>query len=105
MTSDSMPTTSVIGDDAARAVLESRLLDDEVDGAGDLLADGPHGQVDAGHEHHRLEAGEAVARGVGVHGRDGAVVAGVHGLEHVERGAVTDLTDDDAVGAHTQASS
>ena len=39
---------------------------------------------------------------VGVHGRDRAVVAGVHRLQHVERGGVTDLTDDDAVGAHAQ---
>ena len=43
-----------------------------------------------------------VARGVGVHRGERPVVAGVHGLEHVEGGAVTDLTDDDAVGAHAQ---
>ena len=88
--------------DAARAVLEAGLLHDEVEGAGDLLADGAHGQVDAGHQHHGLEAGQGVARGVGVHGRDRPVVAGVHGLEHVERGTVADLTDDDPVGPHTQ---
>ena len=29
-------------------------------------------------------------------------MAGVHRLQHVERGGVTDLTDDDAVGAHAQ---
>ena len=29
-------------------------------------------------------------------------MAGVHGLEHVEGLATTDLTDDDAVGSHTQ---
>src|SRR5688500_5410163 len=38
------------GGDAARAVLEAGLLDDEVERPGDLLADGAHGQVDAGHE-------------------------------------------------------
>ena len=32
-----------------------------------------------------------------------AVVTGVHGLEHVERRGVADLTDDDPVGAHAQA--
>ena len=48
----------------------------------------------------------SVSRGtVGVQRGDRAVVAGVHRLEHVERGGVADLTDDDAVGAHTQASS
>ena len=100
--SPSMPTTSLIAVIAARAVLEAGLLDDQVERAGHLLADGAHRQVDAGHEHHGLEAGERVARGVGVHRGDRPVVAGVHRLEHVERGAVTDLTDDDAVGAHTQ---
>jgi hypothetical protein len=33
---------------------------------------------------------------------DRAVVARVHGLEHVEGLAATNLTDDDAVGSHTQ---
>ena len=31
-----------------------------------------------------------------------AVVAGVHGLEHVQRFLAADLADDDAIGAHTQ---
>ena len=39
---------------------------------------------------------------VGVDGRQAAVVAGVHGLQHVERFFAADLADDDAVGAHTQ---
>ena len=39
---------------------------------------------------------------VGVHGGQRALVAGVHGLEHVERLAAADLADDDAVGAHAQ---
>ncbi len=39
---------------------------------------------------------------VGVHGGQRAVVAGVHRLEHVQRGAVADLADDDAVGPHPQ---
>ena len=29
-------------------------------------------------------------------------MTGVHGLEHVQGLSATDLTDDDAVGAHTQ---
>ena len=39
---------------------------------------------------------------VGVAGRHRAVVAGVHGLEHVERLAAAALADDDAVGPHAQ---
>ena len=92
----------MIADDAAGAVLEAGLLHDQVDGAGDLLADGADRQVDAGHQDHGLQPREAVARGVGVDGGDRAVVAGVHRLQHVERGAVADLADDDAVGPHAQ---
>src|SRR5690349_13944598 len=60
-------------------VLEAALLDDEVDCGGDLLADGPQRQIDAGHEDHRLEARQHVARAVGVAGRHRAVMPGVHG--------------------------
>ena len=77
----------------------------QVEGRGHLLADGPHRQVEAGHEDHRLEAGQRVARAVGVDRGDRAVVAGVHGLEHVEGLAGTALADDDAVGPHAQGSS
>src|SRR2546430_16870559 len=49
-----------------------------------------------------LETGEDVSRGVRVTGREGAVVAGVHGLEHREGLAATRLTDDDALGSHTE---
>ena len=39
---------------------------------------------------------------VGVRGRERAVVAGVHRLQHVERLAAAALADDDAVGPHAQ---
>ena len=102
MTSPSMPLH--LGDvgDPARAVLEPALVDDQVDRGGHLLADRPDRQVHAGHQHHGLEAGQGVARTVGVHRGDRAVVAGVHRLQHVEGRGVADLTDDDAVGAHAQ---
>ena len=89
--------------DLARAVAHAALLDDHVDRRADLLADGAHGQVHAGHQHHRLQAGEHVARGVGVAGGQRAVVARVHRLEHVQRLAAAALADDDAVGPHAQA--
>ncbi len=88
--------------DLARAVGQAGALDDEVDRRGDLLADGARGQVEAGHEHQRLEARERVARRVGVQRGQRAVVAGVHRLEHVERLAAAALADDDAVGPHAQ---
>src|SRR5262245_47271127 len=88
--------------DLARAVLEAALMDDQVDCRGHLLADGPQRQVDARHEDHRLETGQHVARAVGVARRHRAVVARVHGLEHVQRLTGTTPPDDDAVGAHAQ---
>src|SRR6476661_1326962 len=48
------------------------------------------------------QAGDGVARRVGVNRREGAVVAGVHGLEHVEGFAAADLADHNAVRPHTQ---
>ena len=68
----------------------------------DLLPDGSLGQLDPAHHHHGLETAEQLARGVGVHRGHRTGVTGVHGLEHVERLRATALTDDDAVGPHTQ---
>src|SRR5262249_30546301 len=42
------------------------------------------------------------ARHVAVDRRHRPVVAGVHRLQHVQRGPIADLTDDDAVGPHPQ---
>ena len=89
--------------DATAAVAEPLDVDDEVECRGDLLPDGPGREVEAGHEHHRLDAGQRVTRGVGVDRGERAVVAGVHGLEHVEGLGAADLADDDAVGPHAQA--
>ena len=52
--------------------------------------------------HQRLEAGQRVARRVGVDRRQRAFVARVHRLEHVERLGAANLADDDPVGAHAQ---
>src|SRR6187455_1715670 len=83
-------------------VLQAALVHDEIDRRGDLLADGPQRQVDAGHEDHRLEAGQHVPRRVRVARRHRAVVTGVHRLEHVERLARPAFPDDDAIGPHAQ---
>ena len=69
---------------------------------GDLLAHGAIGEPHAGHLDHRLQTCQRVARGVGVDRGQTAVVAGVHGLQHVDRFAAAYLADDDAVGTHTQ---
>ena len=60
------------------------------------------GNVQAAHGDHGFEAAQRVARRVGVNRGQRAVVAGVHGLQHVQRFLAAHLTDDDAVGTHTQ---
>ena len=89
-------------DDFARAVAEAADLNDDVDGRGDLAANGAVRNVQAGHGDHGFQAAQGVARRVRVNRGERAVVAGVHGLQHVQRFFAADLTDDDAVGAHTQ---
>ena len=86
----------------AGAVAEAAHLDHDVDRARDLLPHGLLRQVEARHRDHRLEPAQRVARRVGVDGGERAVVAGVHGLEHVHGLAAAALAHDDAVGPHTQ---
>ena len=88
--------------DLARAVRLTRDLHDEVDGRRHLLPDGAVRDVQVRHRDHRVETIQRVARRVGVNRRQAPVVAGVHGLQHVERFGAADLADDDAVGTHTQ---
>ncbi len=90
-----------IGNQAATGG-ETGDLDDQVNGAGDLAAEGEEGDADVGHESHGFEAVAGVGGGGGVEGGEGAVVAGGHGLDHVEGLAAADFTDDDAVGAHAE---
>ena len=77
-------------------------MDDQVDRRRDLVADRPQRQLVAGHQDHRLEPPEHVRRGVGVTGRERAVLTGRHRLEHVEGLARSTLPDDDPVGSHVQ---
>ena len=88
--------------DPARAVAEARDLHEQVDRRGDLLPDGPHPHVGVGHAHHHLQAAHRVARRVGVDRGQRAVVARVHGLQHVQRLFAAHLAHDDAVRPHTQ---
>ncbi len=84
------------------AVAETRALHHQVDGRSQLLANHLVGHVLAGHHDHGFETRESVARRVGVDGGHGAVVARVHGLQHVERFGAARFAHDDAVGPHTQ---
>ena len=89
-------------DHPAHAVALALDLHDQVHGADDLGQDGAGRQAHVAHLHHVLDAGQRVARGVGVDGGHAAVMAGVHRLQHVERLAAAHLADDDAIGPHAQ---
>ena len=78
-------------------------LDHDVDRGADHLADGARRQRKAAHGDHRFEARERLARVVGVQRAHRAVVAGVHGLQQVERLGSAHLADDDALRPHAQA--
>src|SRR5688572_23500493 len=89
--------------DAPPAVLVPGNLNHHVDGRRYLLAHNLRGKADPGHRHHALDAAQCIARRVRVHGRQRAVVAGVHRLQHVHSLWAADLADDDAIGPHTEA--
>ena len=102
ITSPSMPVISVIAvtrrvPSDSRAIWTMRLTAEAI-----CWRTARSGMLQVGHRHHRVEAVERVARAVGVDGRQAAVVAGVHGLQHVERLVAADLADDDAIGPHAQ---
>ena len=61
------------------------------------------GQLEAAHGDHRFQAAHGFARAVGVQRAHRAVMAGVHGLQQVERLGSAHFAHDDAFGTHTQA--
>jgi hypothetical protein len=70
--------------DPAASVTQTGYLDNQVNGGRYLLAYGPQGEVHPGHEDQRFKSGNGIARSVSVNGGQRAIVAGVHGLEHVQ---------------------
>ena len=88
--------------DAAAPVGAPADLHHQVEGRAELLADDGMGEIHVAHQHHGLEPTQGIARAVGVTGRQRALVARVHGLQHVQGLTGADLPDDDAVGTHAQ---
>src|SRR6266508_1029621 len=80
-------------DDLSAAIRHSLLMNNEVDGGRNLLANRAVRQVETGHEHERLHTCERVARAVRVQTCHGAVVTRVHRLQHVQRLWSTYLAD------------
>ena len=92
----------VQADQAAPAVAHALELNDHVKRRGDLAAHRANRHLEARHADHLLDAAERVAAGVGVDRGHRALVAGVHGLQHVEGLSGAHLADDDPVRAHAQ---
>src|SRR6202008_983472 len=90
------------GDELPGSAGETLRLNHQMTGGREPLADRPNRQLKTGQHHHGLNARDSVARAVGVDGRERAVVASVHGLEHVERFGTAALTAHNPVGAHTK---
>src|SRR5437867_903205 len=65
-------------------VAHSRDLDHDGNCRRHLLPDCTLRQVDVGHGDHGFQAGKRIAAGIGMDGGHRALVAGVHGLQHVE---------------------
>ena len=84
------------------AVVRTRHVDDGIDRGRELRPDRLDRQPDPGEQDERLESVERLEHTVRVHRGERSVVTGVQRLQHVERLAASDLSDDDAVGAHPQ---
>ena len=85
------------------AVAQTRALHNDRQRRSNLLAHRLFRKIQVAHRHHRFKTGQGIARRVGVDRGHRSLVAGIHGLEHVERFFAADLTDDDAIGTHTEA--
>src|SRR3954469_6438522 len=73
-----------------------------MNGGGDLVPHGTFWNVQIRHRAHIFDTGQSIARRVGVHRGKRSLVTSVHGLQHVKSFLAADLTNHDAVGAHTQ---
>jgi len=68
--------------------------------AGSNMASGR--DLDAGHLNQQLQPHQGFASAVGMYGCEAAVMAGVHGLQHVEGFAPAAFAHNDPVGPHAQ---
>jgi hypothetical protein len=76
-------------------------MHDGMDSGCDLLAYRAVRDINAAHQRHRLEPAERVLRAIGMDGRERSIVSGIHREQQVKCFATTNLTNDQAIGAHT----
>src|SRR3954468_17826552 len=100
MISPSMPVISAI--EVTRRLPSASRCSHHAQRRRDLAADRELRHRQAGHADHLLQARDRLARVVGVDRRHRALVAGVHGLEHVEGFLAAALAENDALGPHAQ---
>ena len=103
ITFSSMPVISWMLTHLRDAVAQARALHNDGQCRSDLLPHGLFRKTQVAHRHHRFETGQGIARRIGVDGCHRTFVARIHGLQHVECFFAADLTDDDAIGTHTEA--
>lgn len=89
-------------DDFAAPIGQARNLHDYADGRTDLVARALGGQIQPGHADHVFEPCQRIARAIGMHRRQRALVTGIHRLQHVERFGAAHFAENDAVRAHAQ---
>jgi hypothetical protein len=90
-----------LGQDAPAVGAQAELAD-QVDGLGDHVGHDPIREGFFGHLGVGVQLGQGLAGRVGVDGAHGALMAGVHGIEHVEGFGAADLPDDDPGWSHAQ---
>src|SRR5579885_876608 len=88
---------------AARTITKPRRLDDDINRGNNHFTDGFRRQRESAHRDHRFETADCFAGRVCMQSTHRAVVAGVHGLQEIERFRPAHLADDDPFRAHAQA--
>jgi hypothetical protein len=88
--------------DAARAIAQTRGLNDDIDRSDDHFPDRFGRQREAAHSDHGFHTADGFTRTVGVQRSHRAVVAGIHGLQKVKRFRAPHLAHDDPFRTHTQ---
>jgi hypothetical protein len=72
-------------DHTTRAIRSAGDAHHEIDGGAELLADRSQRECDITHQHEGLESAQCVGGTVGMTGGQRPFMAGVHGLQHVDR--------------------
>ena len=59
-------------------------------------------QIETGHRHQGFDSGQGVTAGIGMHGRQGPIMTGIHGLQHIQALGSSDLAQNNLVRTHAE---